>query len=118
MTSNVVLSVLVGLFIAVELTTASLTLFLPASEVRTLLGKTCQATWILVPFNENNPFTGLSRELFYVDEGIVRKNALDLVIPLAKNVDQLSFTWFSTDPKKVIDLKGQNSKLLCTCASF
>ncbi len=64
-------------------------LYLPSHEVRTLLG--------------------LSRQMYYVRAGDVKRNALDFVIPISEDVNKLHFTWASPERRVNYDIKISTS---------
>ena len=59
----------------------SFNLYLPTSEVRNLLG--------------------LSRELFYVRNGVYNRNAIDYSLEVSPHVEQIHFAWNNMDNEKV-----------------
>ena len=60
---------------------------------------------LYLPTHEVSSLLGLSRELYYVSAGVVRKSALQFNIPISDNVNKLHFVWRSPDENVRYDIK-------------
>ena len=47
----------------------------------------------------------MSRELFYIRDGVVNNGAIEFNIPISSDVDYLHFLWYNADDTNVIKYK-------------